>query len=76
MEEHRQGVEQVLVTLAIHDEDFVRGVRADPESALWSYGFALNPTEMRFVKDYLGENADLTDREIVEKLQQPQPMGR
>jgi len=76
MEEYRPGVEQALILLAIHDMDFVRSVRADPELALWNYGFALNPTEMRFVREFLGENAELTDSEIVEKLRQPQPMGR
>lgn len=76
MEEYRRGVEQALITLAIHDMDFVRSVRADPESALWAYGFALNPAEMRFVRDYLAENAGLNDSDIVARLQQPQPMGR
>jgi hypothetical protein len=77
MEERiRPGVEQALLTLAINDIDFVRSVRADPESALSSYGFALNPTEMEFVKNYLGENANLSDEEIVQVLQQPQPMRR
>ena len=76
MEEHRPGVEQALTFLAIHDMDFVRSVRADPESALWSYGFALNPAEMRFVRQYLAENAELSDSDIVDRLQQPQPMGR
>ena len=76
MEEHRPGVEQALTFLAIHDMDFVRSVRADPESALWSYGFALNPAEMRFVRDYLAQNSGLDDDEIVQRLQQPQPMGR
>lgn len=76
MEEYRPGVEQALTILAINDQDFVRSVRADPEAGLESYGFALTPSEMRFVRDYLGENAELTDSEIVERLQQPQPMGR
>ena len=72
----RPVVEQALLTLALNDIDFVRSVRADPESALASYGFALNPAEIEFVKRYLGENAGLGDEQIVEKLQQPQPMGR
>jgi hypothetical protein len=76
MEEYRPGVEQALTILAINDQDFVRSVRADPEAGLESYGFALTPSELRFVRDYLGENAELTDSEIVERLQQPQPMGR
>jgi len=77
MEERiRPGVEQALLTLAINDIDFVRSVRADPESALSSYGFVLNSTEMEFVKNYLGENTNLSDEEIVEMLQQPQPMRR
>ena len=72
----RPVVEQALLTLALNDIDFVRSVRADPESALVSYGFALNPAEIEFVKRYLGENAGLGDEQIVEKLQEPQPMGR
>lgn len=76
MEEYRPGVEQALTILAMHDQDFVKSVRADPESALWMYGFALNAAEMRFVRDYLGENSELSDSEIVEKLQQAQPMRR
>ena len=76
MEENRRNVEEALCTLAIHSVDFVRSVREDPESALWSYGFALSPSEMRFVKDYLGENAKLEDKDIIEKLQQPRPMLR
>ncbi len=76
MEEHRPGVEQALTILAILDMDFLRSVRADPESALWGYGFALNPSEMSFVRDYLAEQAGLSDSEIVDRLQQPQPMGR
>jgi hypothetical protein len=31
---------------------------------------------MRFVKEYLAENAELGDSDIVDRLQQPQPMGR
>ncbi|HKH11562.1 MAG TPA: hypothetical protein VKA73_10500 [Rubrobacter sp.] len=76
MEEYRPGVEQALTLMAIHDTDFVRSVRDDPESALWRYGFALNPAEMGFVREYLARYANLNDREIVEKLQEPQPMGR
>ena len=76
MEEYRPGVEQALTILAMHDQDFVRSVRADPESALWMYGFALNAAEMRFVREYLAENAELSDSDIVDRLQQPQPMGR
>jgi hypothetical protein len=76
MEEYRPGVEQALTILAIHSMDFVRSMRADPESTLEAYGFALNPAEMRFVRDYLADNAHLDDAQIVEQLQQPQPMGR
>jgi len=76
MEEYRPGVEQALTILAIHSMDFVRGMRTDPEATLEAYGFALNPAEMRFVRNYLAENASLDDAEIVDLLQQPQPMGR
>jgi len=77
MEDYRPGVEQALTILAINDQDFVRSVRADPEAGLESYGFALTPSEMRFVREFLGgDNAGLSDTEIVERLQQPQPMGR
>lgn len=76
MDEYRRGAEQAITILAIHDMDFVRSLRADPESALWDYGFALNPAEMRFVRDYLAQNSELDDDEIVQRLQQPQPMGR
>jgi hypothetical protein len=74
-ESWRQNVEWALLKLAT-DADFVRSVREDPESALPSYGFALKPAEMEFVKNYLGQNEDLTDEQIVENLQQPQPMWR
>ena len=76
MEEYRPGVEQALTLLAIQDTDLVRSVRDDPESALWRYGFSLNPAEMGFVREYLARYANLNDREIVEKLQEPQSMGR
>lgn len=74
-ESWRQNVEWALLKLAT-DVAFVSSVRADPESALPSYGFVLTPAEMEFVKDYLGRNEDLTDEQIVENLQHPQPTWR
>lgn len=72
----RPNVEQALRTLATYDIDFVRSVRADPESALSSYGFALNRAEMKEVRDYLGRHSRLSDEQILEAVQHPEPMAR
>jgi hypothetical protein len=60
-----------LATLGIHDPQFLSEVRANLETALWRYGFALSPQEMQEARDYLTGKTDLEDEAIVNELQSP-----
>lgn len=66
----RQEALEALLTLATHDREFLRGMRTDPESTLQRHGFALNETEMDFVRSRLEDGADLNDERFLRQLRQ------
>jgi len=52
MEEIRLEALRALTILAIHDDQFRRGVWDDLEGTLTRFGFALNDREMEQVRDF------------------------
>jgi hypothetical protein len=61
---------EALAILSICEPGFLAEIRYNNlESTLWRYGLALSPQEMREARDYLTENAELTDEEIIERLE-------
>ncbi|QIN81810.1 hypothetical protein GBA63_03515 [Rubrobacter tropicus] len=58
-----------VARLSISDADFLRGMKRDPASTLWQYGFALSPQEMREAEDFLGNRRDAGDDDIREDLE-------
>ena len=59
-----------LAILSIYAPGFLSEVRANLESTLWRYGFALSPEEMRDASDYFAERATLSDQDIVDGLRE------
>lgn len=57
-----------VATLSLHDAEFLRSLRTDLESALWRYGFALSPIEIKDAREYFAAKADDSDEEIVRDL--------
>ena len=53
MEEIRLEALRALTILAVHDEQFRRGIWDDPEGTLKRYGFDLNDPEMSQVNNFL-----------------------
>jgi hypothetical protein len=60
---------EALAILSIGEPGFLGGIRDNLESTLWRYGLALSPQEMREARYYLTENAELTNDEIIQRLQ-------
>jgi hypothetical protein len=67
---------EALAILSIYEPGFLGGIRDDLESTLWRYGFALSPQEMREARYYLTENAELSDDEIIQRLESQVPGPR
>jgi hypothetical protein len=67
---------EALAILSIYEPGFLGGIRDDLESTLWRYGFALSPQEMREARDYLTENAELSDDAIIQSLVSQDPGRR
>jgi hypothetical protein len=65
----REKAAMALVLLLISDDEFLSGLRTNPEVALWSYGFALSPREMEEVINLIEETRDLSDQEIRDRLE-------
>jgi hypothetical protein len=68
MEEIRLEALQALTVLAIHDEQFRRGVWDDLEGTLTRYGFALTDQEMAQVRDFRDAVVNSLDPELYEAL--------
>ena len=60
----REFVSEALAILSIHEPYFLPALREDLGSALWNYGFALSPDEMKTAESYLTEHAQQSDQEI------------
>ncbi len=60
---------EALAILSIYEPGFLSVLKDDLESTLWRYGFALSPQEMREARHYLTTNAEVTDEEIIQRLE-------
>lgn len=58
-----------VARLSIGDPEFLNGLRADLESALWRYGFALSPQETREAREYFAAKTGDTDDDVVRDLE-------
>jgi hypothetical protein len=58
-----------VARLSIGDPEFLNGLRADLESALWRYGFALSPQETREAREYFAAKTNDSDDDIVRDLE-------
>jgi hypothetical protein len=66
----REKAAMALVLLLISDDEFLNGLRTNPEVALWSYGFALSPREMEEVRNLFEVTSDLSDQEIIDGVEE------
>jgi hypothetical protein len=66
----REEALMAVANLSISDPEFLNGLKADQESTLWRYGFALSPQEMREVGRYFSDKAGFRDEEIVGDLRE------
>jgi hypothetical protein len=60
---------EALAILSMNESGFLSEIRDDLESTLWRYGFALSPQEMWEARHYLTQTAELTDEEILQRLE-------
>ncbi len=60
---------EALAVLSIYEPSFLHALRDNLASTLWRYGFALSPEEFEEASNYLTANADLSDAQIIERLQ-------
>ena len=58
-----------VARLSIGDPEFLNGLRADLESALWRYGFALSPQETREAREYFAAKIGDGDDDVVRDLE-------
>jgi hypothetical protein len=68
-EEIRLEALRALTILAIHDDEFRRGVLNDLEGTLTRYGFALSDQEMAQVRAFRGA-VDRIDEDVIAALTQ------
>jgi len=68
MEEIRLEALRALTILAVHDEEFRRGMWDDPESTLTRYGFALNDQELEQVRNFVFTVRDSLDEDLFASL--------
>lgn len=65
-----------LITLAIYDPHFRRGLVDDLEGTLEKYGFSLNEAEMAEVRAVQDHVAYMSDEELVRLLTESPPVRR
>jgi hypothetical protein len=68
MEEIRLEALRALTILAVHDDEFRRGMWDDPEGTLTRYGFVLNDQEMEQVRNFVFTVRDSLDEELFASL--------
>jgi hypothetical protein len=68
MEEIRLEALRALTILAVHDEEFRRGMWDDPEGTLTRYGFALNDQELEQVRNFVFTVRDSLDEDLFASL--------
>lgn len=64
--------------MSLYEDRFLSGLRNDPESTLWSYGFALSPQEMESIRQFFGDAQDrgLSDEDILEVIRDADQVER
>jgi hypothetical protein len=68
MEEIRLEALRALTILAVHEEEFRRGMWDDPEGTLTRYGFALNDQELEQVRNFVFTVRDSLDEDLFASL--------
>ena len=68
MEEIRLEALRALTILAVHDEEFRRGMWDDLEGTLTRYGFALNDQELEQVRNFIFTVRDSLDEDLFASL--------
>ncbi|HKH59086.1 MAG TPA: hypothetical protein VKA20_11180 [Rubrobacter sp.] len=68
MEEIRLEALRALTILAVHDEQFRRGMWDDLEGTLTRYGFALNDQELEQVRNFVFTVRDSLDEDLFASL--------
>ena len=68
MEEIRLEALRALTILAVHDEEFRRGMWDDLEGTLTRYGFALNDQELEQVRNFVFTVRDSLDEDLFASL--------
>jgi hypothetical protein len=68
MEEIRLEALRALTILAVHDDQFRRGLWDDLEGTLTRYGFALNDREMTQVRNFVYAVRDSLDEDLFSGL--------
>ena len=74
----RDGAARAVAILSLHEERFLVGLREDPESTLWNYGFALSPREMELIRQTFGtpQEPGMSDEEIRRSLEEGEHLER
>lgn len=74
----RDGAARAVAILSLHEDRFLSGLREDPETTLWNYGFALSPREMELVRETFAAAQDrgLSDEDIVERIREADQLER
>jgi hypothetical protein len=68
MEEIRLEALRALTILAVHDEEFRRGMWDDLEGTLTRYGFALTDQELEQVRNFVFTVRDSLDEDLFASL--------
>ena len=68
MEEIRLEALRALTILAVHEEEFRRGMWDDLEGTLTRYGFALNDQELEQVRNFVFTVRDSLDEDLFASL--------
>jgi hypothetical protein len=76
MEEIRLEALKGLTILAIHDDQFRRGVMADLDSTLRRYGYDLTGPEMERLRDAHRQIAGMSDEDLARELSERQQRVR
>lgn len=64
--------------MSLYEDGFLSGLRDDPETTLWNYGFALSPREMVTIREAFGTARDrgLSDEDILERIREADQLER
>ena len=68
MEEIRLEALRALTILAVHDDEFRRGLWDDPDGTLTGYGFGLNDQAMEQGRNFVFTVRDSLDEELFASL--------